>query len=118
MADKELIAVMPMSELTAGALHARTVDDLELLVCRLGDDVRVLSNRCSHGASRLDHGRFRGNEVTCPLHGARFDLRTGKALCAPARVPLTVYETVVESDTLHIVKPPPAPPRQKFGPLG
>jgi hypothetical protein len=45
-------------------------------------------------------------------------VRTGKAMCAPARVPIKVFEVVEQDGTLHIVKPAPPPPRQKFGPLG
>jgi 3-phenylpropionate/trans-cinnamate dioxygenase ferredoxin subunit len=118
MAERELIAVMPMAEVEPGALYARTIGELEVLVCRLDDGVHAVENRCTHGASRLEAGRFRNGEVTCPLHGARFSVRTGKAMCAPARVPIKVFEVVEEGGTLHIVKPAPPPPRQKFGPLG
>ncbi len=118
MADRELIAVMPMSEIEPGKLFARTVGELEVLVCRLDDGVHAVENRCTHGASRLEAGRFRNGEVTCPLHGARFSVKTGKAMCPPARVPIRVFEVVEEGGTLHVVKPPPTPPRQKFGPLG
>ena len=77
-----------------------------------------MENRCTHAASRLDGGLFRNGEVTCPLHGARFSLRTGKAMSAPARRPLRVFEVVQQADTLLIVAPPPEPERPKFGPLG
>ena len=118
MTDRKLIAVMPMSELAPNKLHACTVAGLELLVCQLSDAVHVLENRCTHGASRLEGGLFRNGEVTCPLHGARFSLRTGKALTPPARRPLRLFEVVQQDDTLLIVEPPPEPERPKFGPLG
>ena len=32
----------------------------------------------------MAEGDIEGHEVTCPWHGARFDIRTGEVLCAPA----------------------------------
>ncbi len=118
MTTRNLIAVMPMSDLVPNKLHACTVAGLEVLVCQLNGEVHALENRCTHGASRLDGGLFRNGEVTCPLHGARFNLRTGKAMSPPARRPLRMFEVVQEGDTLLIVEPPPEPERPKFGPLG
>ena len=118
MTTRKLIAVMPMSDLAPNKLHACTVAGFEVLVCQLNGEVHAVENRCTHGASRLDGGLFRNGEVTCPLHGARFSLRTGKAMCPPARRPLRMFEVVQEDGTLHIVEPPPEPERPKFGPLG
>jgi nitrite reductase/ring-hydroxylating ferredoxin subunit len=44
-----------------------------------------------------------GNEVTCPLHMARFDITSGKALCFPATVDLKTYEVVVEDGVVYVV---------------
>jgi nitrite reductase/ring-hydroxylating ferredoxin subunit len=43
------------------------------------------------------------DEVVCPLHMARFDLRTGKALCFPATVSLRMHEVVVEDGEVYVV---------------
>jgi 3-phenylpropionate/trans-cinnamate dioxygenase ferredoxin component len=44
----------------------------------------ALENACTHEEGPLAEGDIEGHEVTCPWHGARFDIRTGEVLCAPA----------------------------------
>src|SRR5574340_830635 len=39
-----------------------------------------------------------GNEVICPLHMARFDIRSGKPLCFPATIALTTFEVELDDD--------------------
>ncbi len=48
-----------------------------------------------------------GNEVTCPLHMAGFDIRTGKALCLPASVALKTFDVEVDGDKVYVMAPCP-----------
>jgi nitrite reductase/ring-hydroxylating ferredoxin subunit len=59
-------------------MHAATVGGWSVLVARVGADLLAVVDCCSHQATRLSRGRIRGGAVMCPLHGARFDLATGK----------------------------------------
>ncbi|MDP9823721.1 3-phenylpropionate/trans-cinnamate dioxygenase ferredoxin subunit [Nocardioides massiliensis] len=43
------------------------------------------------------------DEVVCPLHMARFDLKTGRALCFPATVALRMHEVVLDGDDVYVV---------------
>jgi len=52
--------------------------------------------RCSHAAQSLAQGAVRGTEVTCPRHGARFDIRTGECLAAPAQTPLSRFPVFID----------------------
>ena len=52
----------------------------------------ALSNRCSHARGPLVDGILKDGIVTCPWHGAQYDLRTGAALCAPARGSVPAYQ--------------------------
>ncbi|MEU3269307.1 non-heme iron oxygenase ferredoxin subunit [Saccharomonospora sp. NPDC006951] len=59
---------------------------------------------CTHEQFSLGtEGDLDGDEVVCPLHMARFDLRTGKAMCFPATIALRMHEVVVEGDEVHVV---------------
>jgi nitrite reductase/ring-hydroxylating ferredoxin subunit len=49
-----------------------------LCVVRLDGELRALSDRCPHRGAPLSGGRLDGTAVTCPVHGLRFDVRTGK----------------------------------------
>lgn len=46
---------------------------------------------CSHGHARLCDGYLEGHEIECPLHQGRFDVRNGKAMCAPLTTDIRIY---------------------------
>ncbi|HWD05797.1 MAG TPA: non-heme iron oxygenase ferredoxin subunit [Amycolatopsis sp.] len=70
---------------------------------RVGDDFYATSDSCTHEKWSLgEEGDLDGFEVSCTLHNARFDVRDGKALCFPATVGLTRYETIIEDGKVYI----------------
>ena len=73
----------------------------EIAVFDAEDGIFVSLSRCTHGAANLCDGYFDGTYIECPLHQGLFDVRTGEAKAAPARVPLRmkncrVIEKVVQ----------------------
>jgi len=74
-----------------------TDEGQSVAVWRLSDGrVFATDNHCSHYFWSLhDAGTLTGTEITCCGHDARFDVTTGAALCAPARLPLATYDVVV-----------------------
>lgn len=58
--------------------------------------------RCTHAGGQLAAGRLDGHTITCPRHGARFDIRTGEVLSRPANVDLAVHEVKVEGDDVLV----------------
>lgn len=73
-----------LDELGGGDLLASMVGDEEIVLCRVDDEVYALHNRCTHADARLSEGSLEGHELRCPLHEAKFDVRSGRVLCAPA----------------------------------
>ena len=65
----------------------------------------ALSDVCSHGQASLSEGRLSGYSVTCPLHGARFDVRTGEALGLPATAPVATFLVEVEDGRILVTIP-------------
>ena len=57
---------------------------------------------CSHQKTSIVHGGIEGNEIICPLHGARFDLRTGKHLTMPAVRPVKSFPVRVDGEKILI----------------
>jgi nitrite reductase/ring-hydroxylating ferredoxin subunit len=70
-----------------------------------GGDFRATDNICSHEYAQLSDGWLEDGCIECPLHAARFDVRTGKALCAPAETDLQVYELKVNGNDLLVRVP-------------
>ena len=118
MTRGRLISLVPAAAVPEGGKHACTADGLDVLLCKVEGTVYAVENRCSHASSRLDIGKLKGHTIGCPLHGARFDVRDGRALAAPATKPIRSFEVVMEGGKINIVEPAPLPVRPKFGPLG
>jgi uncharacterized protein YbjT (DUF2867 family)/nitrite reductase/ring-hydroxylating ferredoxin subunit len=55
-------------------------------------------SRCTHRQGPLDKGKLEGSTVTCPLHGAQFNVTTGAVVRGPARDPLKTYRVTVEGE--------------------
>jgi 3-phenylpropionate/trans-cinnamate dioxygenase ferredoxin subunit len=72
---------------------------------RRGDSFFAIGDTCTHAGGSLSEGFLEGYEVECPLHGARFDLRTGEALCAPAFEPVPSYPTRVVGEDIEVELP-------------
>jgi 3-phenylpropionate/trans-cinnamate dioxygenase ferredoxin subunit len=71
------------------------VDGLPLLLLRTGATVVVLHDCCTHFGRSLYGGRVMAGHITCPFHGACFDLKTGAAVSGPAVFPVTVFPAQV-----------------------
>jgi nitrite reductase/ring-hydroxylating ferredoxin subunit len=79
------------------------VEGEEVLVVRSADSgCRAVSNRCPHSGAPLSLGTSDGQTVTCPWHGAQFDLCTGQPLRGPATTGLAVYRVSEEGEQLEV----------------
>ena len=84
-----------------GGMIAGRVGNDAVLLARQGKHVYALGARCTHYGGALGKGLFAGGTVRCPLHHARFDIRTGEAVGAPAIDPVACWK--VEQDGGRIV---------------
>ncbi len=85
----EFISVAGQDELPNGERLFLEIDDLYLVLFNIAGDYYAIADLCSHDDGPLGDGDLDGHQVACPRHGARFDVRTGKALTLPAveRIP-------------------------------
>ena len=69
-----------------------------ILVFNYDGDLYALEDRCSHEEFELSSGEFDAEAATieCVLHGAKFDIRDGRALCAPAYSPVPKFPVKLE----------------------
>jgi len=68
-------------------------------------EVFATADTCTHEKWSLgEDGDLEGDEIVCPLHMARFDLRTGRALCLPAMVALQTYQVEVVEGRIYVVE--------------
>ena len=70
--------------------------DTAIAVYNIDGQYYAIEDICTHDGGELAGGPLDGFSVECIRHGAKFDLRTGEALCAPAYTPTVVFPVKVE----------------------
>jgi nitrite reductase/ring-hydroxylating ferredoxin subunit len=78
-----------------GKTKSITVKEQKVLLCNIDGEVFAIENSCTHARVLLSSGRLIGGEIECPVHGARFDVRTGAVMCPPARKGLRSFPVCV-----------------------
>ncbi len=99
---KEFTRFCEASDLPEGSKRAKKINGTMVLVCHTKGKLFAVSNVCSHQDKFLHAGRVRNGKITCPLHGAQFDLATGKATCLPATKPIATYEVRLVDDWIEV----------------
>ena len=92
--------------LPAGAYKSFDVNGRKILVAHLADRFTAVENRCSHAGSTFAGPIIRGNQIACPIHGARFDLVTGAPKCAPAFHDIAVFPVRIVQGRIEVAVPP------------
>ncbi|CAB4621976.1 MAG: Rieske 2Fe-2S domain-containing protein [Actinobacteria bacterium] len=92
------------ASLTPGKPVRIDKDGESICVARIGDEVFAIGDTCSHSDASLAEGDITDFKIECWLHGAEFDLRTGKALTPPATAPVHKYSVTVDGDSVTIDK--------------
>ena len=106
MAEAGWVRVAGVADVAEGHVHAVRVGDREIALYHLsGGEFRATENVCTHEYALLSDGWLEDGCIECPLHAARFDVRTGKALCAPAETGLAVFEVKAEGSDLLLRVP-------------
>jgi 3-phenylpropionate/trans-cinnamate dioxygenase ferredoxin subunit len=106
MPETGWVRVAGVADVAEGQVHAVRVGGREIALYHLpGGDYRATDNICTHEYAQLSDGWLEDGCIECPLHAARFDVRTGKALCAPAEIDLDVFEVKVEGNDLLVKAP-------------
>ena len=93
--EKKMERVIGTGELQSGERRSVFVDDMPALVIRIETDYFVIEDVCSHDGQPLTQGPLQDCSIICPRHAARFDLKTGKALCMPATDSIRVFRTEI-----------------------
>lgn len=94
--------VADADEIPANGRKSIFVDDVPVLLLRVGEDYFAIEDVCTHDGQPLTDGPVANGEITCPRHGARFDLRTGKPTCMPATEPVRTFTVRVEPDGIYV----------------
>src|SRR5690625_4171586 len=84
----EFVTVAQSNELEPGQCKQVVVDGHKIALYNVDGTIYATDDTCSHAEASLSEGCLRGDEIECPKHGARFNVRTGEALSLPAWSPV------------------------------
>jgi 3-phenylpropionate/trans-cinnamate dioxygenase ferredoxin subunit len=94
--------VIADSALAEGECAVADVDGVDVAVFRIDGGLYAIQDVCTHDGAEIASGVLESGEIICPRHGARFCVKTGKALKAPAYADLPCFPVRVENGRIQV----------------
>jgi 3-phenylpropionate/trans-cinnamate dioxygenase ferredoxin component len=101
----EFVEIAPVAELPEGERLFIEAAGRSIVIFNLAGKFYAIGDVCSHDSGPVGDGDIEQHDIICPRHGARFDIRTGKATSLPAVVDIPSYPVRVVGDMLEIGLP-------------
>jgi nitrite reductase/ring-hydroxylating ferredoxin subunit len=98
----ELIRIAARSDVGSGKAIAVELMGQRIAVFNAEGTYYAIGDTCTHRGGPLSEGEVQGTTVTCPWHGAQYDLQTGNVLRPPAPQGVHSYKVVVEDDDIKV----------------
>ncbi len=96
------VKVASRGEIPPGGKKLAEVEGRPIAVFNVDGSIYAIDDVCTHDGGPLAEGELIGCEIMCPRHGARFDVRTGRALCMPAVEPVAAHATEIRGDDVYV----------------
>ena len=99
-----VVKVTKLSELPVGVIKQFKVKGIDdIAVANVGGKIYAMRGKCNHLGGPLGEGKLEGKIVTCPWHGAKFDITTGKFVEFHAKLKdEQTYKVIVDGDDISI----------------
>ncbi len=98
----EWVNVGAVSEIPPGSHKVVDVADVMIAVFNVGGNFYAIEDVCTHDGGVLTGGTVQGCIITCPRHGATFDVRSGEALTAPAYEPTAAFPVRIQDGVVQV----------------
>jgi 3-phenylpropionate/trans-cinnamate dioxygenase ferredoxin subunit len=98
----EFVTLAETSEVVPGQVKVYEVQGRRIALCNVDGTFYAIDDVCTHDGGPLDQGELVGHQIECPRHGARFDVRSGRALALPAVMPVRSYAVLVEDGVVKV----------------
>jgi 3-phenylpropionate/trans-cinnamate dioxygenase ferredoxin subunit len=96
------ISVLAVAALAPGMHKLLELEQIDLLLVNIAGEFYAIENRCSHDDGDLSGGEICDAAITCPRHGARFNLKTGAVLSPPAFENIATYPVRVVDNMVQV----------------
>ena len=77
-----------VSDIPPGRIRVVELEEEDVALCNVDGEIYAVANMCTHDGGPLGDGYLLGDEIECPRHGARFNVRTGEVKTLPAIIPI------------------------------
>ena len=94
--------VARVEEILVGVPVHVEADGIGIAVFKLDQDFYAIEDVCTHDGGKLTGGCVEHDQIICPRHGARFSIKTGDALTAPAYEPTATFPVRIENGMLQV----------------
>ena len=98
----ELIKVATLSDVPPGTCRQVDAGGRAVAVFNVGGTIYAIGGTCTHRGGPLGEGELDDTVVTCPLHGAQFDVTTGQVVGPPAEQSVPAYRVVVDGGDITV----------------
>lgn len=99
------VQITTTDQVPSGTMKGFELNGKTVLVSNIGGKFYAIKGKCTHLGGNLANGKLEGNVVTCPRHGSKFDVTTGKNLSGPAAGIFKIYSVL----TLKVADEPVYP---------
>ena len=101
----EFVEIAPVSDLPNGERLFVEIEGKPLVIFNIAGQFFSIGDVCSHDDGPVGEGDIEGFNITCPRHGAEFDIRTGKVTQMPAVVDIPAYPVKVVDGMIQVGLP-------------
>jgi len=101
----EYLEILPADQLPEGERIFLEVAGRSIVIFNLAGSLFAIGDVCSHDNGPVGDGEIEETEIICPRHGARFDIRSGKATSLPAVKDIPAYPMRVVEGMIEIGMP-------------
>lgn len=102
MSDEGWVRAARRGDLGEGDVLGVGVAGREIALYMIGDQIYATDDVCTHAYAKLSDGFLDRDEIECPLHAGRFDVKTGKAVAPPCTDNLKTYPVRVVGDEIQL----------------
>ena len=97
-----MMKVANVNDLKTGEGKVVEADGKELALFNVDGKFYAIDNTCTHRGGPLGEGFLEGDIVTCPWHGAKYDVRTGKVMGLPATQSVKSYRIIIKNNEIFV----------------
>jgi len=98
----QFVRVASVDEIPLGTLKGFDMEYMQFVIAHTPEGFYAIVDECSHDSAQISGGELAGQEIVCPRHGARFNLKTGAVTAPPAITPIDTLRVKLEGNDLFV----------------